>query len=646
MSAAAVAKRVVILILCGLFVTWSIPWIPVQTAAGNEPIDDTATTSAERLVADALRAEITGDAARRAELLSKAINAAPDYAPARWQCGQVCDSGQWLPVDQAQQAAAADPKRAEYLRLRAAGGDTLGGQLALARWSRKNGLDDEARFHWASVLARDPNNDDAQHALGVRWFHGRLMTFAEIDTAKERAREFRAAAKEFAPQVARWERLLSAGDLNSRDLALGEIRALHDPGSIPALEDVTLDSHLATNAEFERTMQMGLALIEALDQMPGQPATNSLIRHAVTAPVRSVRVAAIAALKKRPPHDYLPLLLAALSMPIESSFRVATDADGSVHYWCSLYREGPDADWSFEARRSAMQFDLAGPLDVTIDDRIRKTKSVVRIPAATNPAVTAEMAAVAVQNQRRFGAQAVSAEQQVAAMNRAIEDANRPIYPVLVATTGQEIGENPRAWWDWWNDYNEYSSDGAKPVYERHAEKSTYRYYRPPREGTYVIDPPPPPPRRYSCFAAGTLVQAKTGERAIETLGIGELVLAQDADTGELAYKPIIGRTVRPPSEFLKLSVGGEELQATLGHPLWVDGVGWRMAKQLADGAILHSVNGPVRVDAVAEADEAEAYNLIVADFNTYFVGKSGILVHDNTPREPTTALVPGLAVK
>ncbi len=76
MSAVAVAKRVVI--LCGWFVTWSIPWIPVQTAAGNEPIDDTAATSAERLVADALRAEITGDAARRAELLRKAVGAAPD----------------------------------------------------------------------------------------------------------------------------------------------------------------------------------------------------------------------------------------------------------------------------------------------------------------------------------------------------------------------------------------------------------------------------------------------------------------------------------------------------------------------------------------------------------------------------------------
>ncbi len=40
------------------------------------------------------------------------------------------------------------------------------------------------------------------------------------------------------------------------------------------------------------------------------------------------------------------------------------------------------------------------------------------------------------------------------------------------------------------------------------------------------------------------------------------------------------------------------------------------------------------------------AYNLIVADFDSYFVGVAGILVHDNTPRRPTAALVPGLIVQ
>jgi hypothetical protein len=68
------------------------------------------------------------------------------------------------------------------------------------------------------------------------------------------------------------------------------------------------------------------------------------------------------------------------------------------------------------------------------------------------------------------------------------------------------------------------------------------------------------------------------------------------------------------------------------------------MAKELADGAVLHGVTGAARVAAVEKIDAAEAFNLIVADFNTYFVGECGILVHDNTPRRPTRATIPGLA--
>jgi hypothetical protein len=290
-----------------------------------------------------------------------------------------------------------------------------------------------------------------------------------------------------------------------------------------------------------------------------------------------------------------------------------------------------------------MQHDLQGPTYVTIINGSRRTRT--RVPAATNPAVTAEMAAVASANQQRFGTSAAAAKLQIAQINQAITESNARIVQLLAATTGQDFGDHPRSWWDWWDQYNEYYADAEPPVYEERYATQSHRYYRPPRDVTYDITPPPPP-RRYSCFAAGTPVWTKTGEQAIETLAIGDLVLAQDAETGELAYKPIIGRTLRPPSEMRMLSIDGEELQTTLGHPLWVVGIGWRMAKELADGAILHGVNGPVRVDAIATADEAEAYNLIVADFNSYFVGKAGVLVHDNTPREPTTAIVPGLVAE
>jgi hypothetical protein len=333
-----------------------------------------------------------------------------------------------------------------------------------------------------------------------------------------------------------------------------------------------------------------------------------------------------------------------LAMPIESSYSVVTDKDGSVHYWHSLYREGPEANWAFEGRLSAMQHDLHGPTFIHIDDRKRNEVTDARLGASANPAILAEMASVAAVSRNQFGSKASVAERQVAAVNASIAFANSLIVPVLTATTGQELGDNPRAWWDWWEGYNEYASDGETPEYEQRVADASHRYYRAPEGHSYRINPPPPPPRKLSCFAAGTLVWTKTGLRAIEKLEIGDLVLAQSAESGELAYKPVIGRTVRTPSPILKLSFENDSIETTLGHPIWIAGTGWRMAKELGDGAILHSVEGPVRVESIDPLDEAEAYNLVVADYNTYFVGKSGILVHDNTPRRPTTSVVPGLA--
>jgi hypothetical protein len=66
------------------------------------------------------------------------------------------------------------------------------------------------------------------------------------------------------------------------------------------------------------------------------------------------------------------------------------------------------------------------------------------------------------------------------------------------------------------------------------------------------------------------------------------------------------------------------------------------MAKELGEGAVLHGLNGPEELKAVADAQPVETYNLVIADFNTYFVGQSGVLVHDVTPRRSTTAVLPG----
>ena len=457
------------------------------------------------------------------------------------------------------------------------------------------------------------------------------MTYADADAAKERVKDARAAAKRFAPQVAKWERILSSGDLESRDQALEELRTVSEADAIPALEEVTLNQRPSGDLQTVHSVQIGLAFVQALDAMPAQAATESLARHAVFSKSAAVREAASEALKRRPPHDFLPMLLDGLTMPIESKYRITKDADGAVNYWHSLYQVGATEDVSSDTLRGAMQHVLPSLTDLMSDENEAPTSA----DLVWQSQVAQRQAINAARYQGEFAREAAAVERGVSKQNQLAETLDAKIVPVLAYVTGEDYGSDPQAWWDWWQRYNESYMPYERPVRERNTTEISHYYFPRPDYTTQ--------PRMTSCFPRGTMIWTKSGKRAIETLEIGDLVLAQNAGTGELAYKPIIGRTLRPSRPMLAISLGEEKLVATKGHPFWVDGVGWRMAKELEEGAILHGVHGPVRVTRVEPGEEFEAYNLAVADFSTYFVGDAGVLVHDITPRQPTRATVPGL---
>lgn len=611
-------------------------------AAGIASANDVSDAiAAKKLLDEARQSEMQGDTARQFSLLREAIRVAPNFDLARWQMGQIRDGDRWIAVEDAQRAAAANPKQAEYRQLRANAGDSLEGQVKLARWCRKNGLNQEAQFHWASVLSVQPNNEEALGALDLRLFGGRPMSQSQIDALKEYGREWKKAAKLWAPKIAKWRRAISDGDATDRNAALAEIEGLREVEGIAALEAVTLGRDSVDKHQSDDCYKISMAFMRALEKMSESAATVSLVRHAVLAPSPDVRTMATNTLKPRPQQEFVPLLLSGLAMPVESSFSVTTSDDGSVHYRHSLYREGQDTDWSVESRQSAMQHDMQARRyiwDV-------KTETMTDLPTESSVVVAMRKANVAARRQKGYASAAAAVESQVQQANEFTEALNSRVVPVLAATTGQNF-ETPKAWWDWWQENNEYYASGDHPVDHRYYSGVDSYYYRdrPIYEVNYPPPPPPPPGLRMSCFAKGTLVWTKTGQQPIETIELGDLVLAQDVDTGELAYKPVIGRTVRPPSPLMRLSLGSQEILTTRGHPFWVAGVGWKMAKELGDGAVLHGVTGSARLATVKDVDEAEAYNLVIADFNTYFVSESGLLVHDNTPRLPTRATVPGLA--
>ena len=104
---------------------------------------------------------------------------------------------------------------------------------------------------------------------------------------------------------------------------------------------------------------------------------------------------------------------------------------------------------------------------------------------------------------------------------------------------------------------------------------------------------------RASCLLAGTLVWSDAGPRPIEQIQVGDLVLSQSPETGELAYKPVVKTTVRPPVRMVKIVFGGQALQSSGGHPFWVTGKGWVFARDLEEGVPLHTVDGTAPVRSV-----------------------------------------------
>lgn len=150
--------------------------------------------------------------------------------------------------------------------------------------------------------------------------------------------------------------------------------------------------------------------------------------------------------------------------------------------------------------------------------------------------------------------------------------------------------------------------------------------------------------QRGECFAAGTPVWTGSGMMPIESIQVGDVVLSQNIETGELAYKPVLRTTIRPMEHLIQIRVGNETFATSGGHLFWVSGQGWSKSRDLESGNSLHAIEGAVPVVAVGSGMEAQTYNLVVADFNTYIVGTGKILSHDVTDRQPTAKLVPGLA--
>ena len=143
------------------------------------------------------------------------------------------------------------------------------------------------------------------------------------------------------------------------------------------------------------------------------------------------------------------------------------------------------------------------------------------------------------------------------------------------------------------------------------------------------------------CFVAGTMVVTAAGLVAIENIQPGDVVLAANEETGEYAYKEVVRTFVNTTEEITHVTISNGEgvqevIDSTPQHPFYVEGKGWVEASALHAGMTIWFANGTKgTVEDISNEGLEEpvtVYNFEVADFHTYFVGESGVLVHNTCP--------------
>lgn len=141
------------------------------------------------------------------------------------------------------------------------------------------------------------------------------------------------------------------------------------------------------------------------------------------------------------------------------------------------------------------------------------------------------------------------------------------------------------------------------------------------------------------CFDDDTPVLTKNGAKRIVEIKEGDLVLARNEETGEIAYK-LVKRVFVVPNRRIYLlktidSTGKENtIEVSDDHPFWVVDKKWVESIDLKEGDQLLDANNQIhKVVSLTDTDRVETtYNLEVEGYHTYFAGDASVWVHNAGP--------------
>jgi hypothetical protein len=555
-------------------------------------------------VQKALEAELRGDNGARQSKLADRLTAAPGDASARWHSGEVRIGEQWIPFDRVADHADRWKEMYDYRKERETRRATVDDQLFLADGSRSHKLFDEERAHLTSVVSLAPGHPEAHARLGDFQTEGRWIPYETARRFFLTLERWQTSVKTHGPAAATFVKSMRRKSANATEEAR-RFEEWLDPEKIPALEAAVGDAGDSLQQSYVRW----------LGTFPCYEASQALVRQVLFSDHAEIRVQATAEIRKRPVEDYMRELIASLRM-IRSAPKPQSDLGAAAH-WAAFSVDSLD-------QQVDLQLVLRNPIE-----RIR----VLQMPGVSG-----------FQDDHREVGMAAAQLWQTNLVMQVAKDETRVERALRLISDVSEAPVNAvDQVWDWWaaeNDGNELKNQ-ISMNYDQPWYVDTRRRRVEPTPQQLIRQKTCPPG---SCLAAGTLMVTEMGSRAVETIEVGDRVLTQDVETGELTFKPVLATTVRGGAKLMRVKTADNEIVCSQGHPFWVNTGGWIQARALRAGMPLHMVKGTTEVVSVEPAGEGTVHNLVVADSHTYFVGKeNAFLSHDVTPRLPTNALTPGL---
>ena len=644
----------------------------------------------------ALWCEANGLSAERIRHLVLAVVLNPADGAARGLLGFVAYQGTWKRPEAIEEAVGRDEALGaalgEYNARRLAIKNKAEDHWRLALWCEEHGLKPEAIAHLTTVVRLDPRRAAAWKRLGYRQHGGRWATDEQLAAEKAEREEQKKAEKHWRPILTRWRNALShpgqrreaeealalVGDPRAvpvvwsvfgRGTASERLKAVQILGQIDAPGASRALALMAISKDFPEARGRAVETLRRRDPREYAGLLIGLLRDPIKYRVEPVKGAGSTGvlhvegkesnLQRRYTAQGLP------PVPFQPGDKWTTDADGFAvllrpewSTWQTIDVNGLYSNFDAVIQRgheiskhgfpglSPQTSKLLGDSVSAVEEGDKTLLNVLMSGAPPGYRLEQEYT----QNLAIPVGRMMHAAQQSAAMAQGRLDAdvrdlearkmevdgvNERVSDVLTSATGEDFGADRKGWSVWLADLRGYAitSEDETP-------------------GPTLIEDVPlaavdvPMPAQvatagalrlaHSCFGKGTSVQTMTGAVPIERIRVGDRALVQDTSTGSLRYEPVVAVYHNPPNRTLRLKLDGEDDIVVTGiHRVWKAGKGWVMARELRPGDLVRTLGGSRRVISVDDDEAQPVFNLEVASGQSFFVGRGGVLVHDNSVVEP-----------